>query len=84
VAAHFDGDICTDARVVLQAVDTHPLPLPAADALLRDRRWTPDLIDAAAEIAYRTAHPLDNTAGTIALRRRMVRASTRRVLTALM
>jgi 4-hydroxybenzoyl-CoA reductase subunit beta len=82
VVAHFDGDICTDARVVLQAVDTHPLPLPEVDKLLQGQRWTPDLIETAADIAYRTAHPLDNTSGTIALRRRMVRAYTRRALAA--
>jgi 4-hydroxybenzoyl-CoA reductase subunit beta len=82
VVAHFDGDICTEACVVLQAVDTHPLPLPEVNELLRGQRWTPELIEAAAEIAYRTAHPLDNTSGTIALRRRIVRAHARRALAA--
>ncbi len=84
VAARFDGDVCVEARVVLQAVATHPLPLPEAEALLRGRRWTPDLLEAAAEIAYRTAHPMDNTSGTIALRRRIVKSHTRRALDALL
>lgn len=83
-AAHFDGDICTQARVVLQAVATQPVPLPSVDNLLRGQRWTPDLLEAAAEEAYRAAHPMDNTSGTIALRRRMVRAYTRRALEALL
>ncbi|HLZ20833.1 MAG TPA: FAD binding domain-containing protein [Ktedonobacterales bacterium] len=83
VAARFDGDVCVDARLVLQAVATHPLPLPEAETLLRGCRWTPELMDAAADIAYKTAHPMDNTSGTIALRRRMVRAYTRRALEAL-
>ena len=84
VAAHFDGDLCTQARVVLQAVATQPLALPTVDALLRGQRWTPDLLEAAAEEAYRLAHPMDNTSGAIALRRRMVRTYTRRALEALL
>lgn len=83
-AAHFDGDVCTQARVVLQAVATRPVSLPTIDAMLRGQRWTPDLLETAAEEAYRAAHPLDNTSGTIALRRRMVRAYTRRALESLL
>ena len=79
-AARFADGVCTDARLVLQAVATQPLALPEADALLAGQSWTPELLDAAADLAYRSAHPMDNTAGTIALRRRMVRAHTRRAL----
>jgi 4-hydroxybenzoyl-CoA reductase subunit beta len=81
--ARFEGDTCADVRLVLQAVAPQPLDLPEAEDLLRGRRWTPDVIELAAEVAYRTAHPMDNTSGTIALRRRMVRAHTRRALEAL-
>jgi 4-hydroxybenzoyl-CoA reductase subunit beta len=84
VAARFDGEMCTETRVVLQAVATHPVALPAVGEMLRGQRWTPDLLDAAAEEAYRVAHPMDNTSGTIALRRRMVRAYTRRALESLL
>jgi len=83
-AAHFDGDVCMQAHVVLQAVATQPVSLPTIDDLLSGQRWTPDLLDAAAEEAYCAAHPMDNTSGTIALRRRMVRAYTRRALEALL
>lgn len=83
-AARFDGGVCVDARLVLQAVATRPLPLPEAEALLRGQPWTPELIEAAADVAYKTAHPMDNTSGTIALRRRMVRAYTRRALESLL
>ncbi len=79
-AARFAGGVCTDARLVLQAVATQPLALPEATALLAGQPWTPKLLDAAADVAFRTAHPMDNTAGTIALRRRMVRAHTRGAL----
>lgn len=82
-AARFEDGVCAQARVVMQAVATRPVELPAVDALLSGQRWTPELLEAAAELAYQAAHPLDNTAGTIALRRRMVRAYTRRALEAL-
>jgi 4-hydroxybenzoyl-CoA reductase subunit beta len=81
--ARFEGAQCADVRLVLQGVATQPLPLPEAEALLRGQPWTPDLLDAAAELGYKAAHPMDNTAGTIALRRRIVRAYIRRALDAL-
>lgn len=79
-AARFEDGVCAKARLVLQGVATEPQPLPEAEALLRGQVWTPELIEAAAESAYRAAHPMDNTSGTIALRRRMVRALTQRAL----
>jgi len=78
--ARFEDDICVEARLVLQGVGTAPLSLPEADALLRGERWSPDLIEAAAEIALRAVHPMDNTSGTIALRKRVIRAYTRQAL----
>jgi 4-hydroxybenzoyl-CoA reductase subunit beta len=82
-AARFEGDICAEAHLTLQGVATAPLPLPEAEALLLGQRWTPDLLDAAADIAYREAHPMDNTSGTIALRKRVIRAYTRNALASL-
>jgi 4-hydroxybenzoyl-CoA reductase subunit beta len=83
-AACFDGDACLEARVVLQGVATQPLRLREAEALLGGQRWTPEVLDAAAELAYKAAHPMDNTSGTIALRRRVVRAHTRQALQSLL
>lgn len=81
--ARFEDGLCAEAHVTLQGVATAPLPLPEAEALLRGQRWTPELIEAAAEIAYRAAHPMDNTSGTIALRKRIIRSYTRQALTTL-
>jgi 4-hydroxybenzoyl-CoA reductase subunit beta len=83
-AARFADGLCTEARLVLQAVATRPLRVPEAEELLRGQRWTPELLEAASEIAFKSAHPMDNTSGTIALRRRMVRAYTRRALDAVL
>ena len=82
-AARFEDDICAEARLTLQGVATAPLELTEAEALLRGKRWTPELIEAAAEIAYRVAHPMDNTSGTIALRKRIIRSYTRQALATL-
>ena len=84
VAARFDEDVCAEASVVLQGVATAPVSVPEAEERLRGARWTPELLNEAAEIAYRVAHPMDNTSGTIALRRRAVRSLARRALAALM
>ncbi|MGO8951189.1 MAG: FAD binding domain-containing protein [Ktedonobacterales bacterium] len=84
VAARFDGDVCTDVRLTLQGVATAPLAVPAAEEKLCNTQWTADLLEEAADVAYQTAHPMDNTAGTIALRRRAIRSLTRQALVALM
>ncbi len=81
--ARLEDDLSAEARVTPQGVPTAPLPLPEAEALLRGQRWTPELIEAAAEIAYRAAHPMDNTSGTIALRKRIIRSYTRQALATL-
>ena len=81
--ARFADGVCVEARLALQGVATAPLPLPEAEDLLRGRRWTAEIIDEAAEIALRAAHPMDNTSGTIALRKRIIRAYTRQALAAL-
>ncbi|HLY32190.1 MAG TPA: FAD binding domain-containing protein [Ktedonobacterales bacterium] len=78
--ARFDGDVCMEVRLVLQGVATRPVSLIEAETLLSGKRWTPDLVATAADMAYQAAHPMDNTSGTIALRRRIVRAYTQRAL----
>ena len=82
-AARFDGDLCVEVKLVLQGVATAPLPLPDVEDRLRGQRWTPELIEEAASLTYQSAHPMDNTAGTIALRRRAVRSYTEKALNAL-
>jgi 4-hydroxybenzoyl-CoA reductase subunit beta len=79
-AACFAEGVCTQARLVLQGVAMRPMRVSAAEALLTGRVWTPELLEEAADVAYRAAHPMDNTSGTIALRRRAVRACARRAL----
>jgi 4-hydroxybenzoyl-CoA reductase subunit beta len=82
--AHFQGNVCLDAHLVLQGIDTAPVSLPSAESLLSGTSWTPELLEEAASVAFREAHPMDNTSGTISLRRRIVQTYTRRALSQLL
>lgn len=74
-----DGTV-RDARVVLGAVASYPMPVPAAAEALVGRALGDAAIDAAAEAAYRPAKPMDNTDFTLSWRKEMVRVYVRRVL----
>jgi 4-hydroxybenzoyl-CoA reductase subunit beta len=74
VAARLDGLDVVDVRIVLAAVASRPLEAPRAAALLRGRRLTDDLIEAAAAAASDIAKPMDNTDFELVWRKAMVRA----------
>ncbi|MDQ6773113.1 MAG: FAD binding domain-containing protein [Candidatus Dormibacteraeota bacterium] len=80
VAARMDGGIVEWARIVMSGVGSHPVPAPAADALLAGRPLDPDSIAAAAELAAKPAKPLDNTDLTHFWRKRMVRVMVEEAL----
>ena len=82
-AARFDGDLCVEVAAGAAGSRDRSRSLPEVEEPLRGQRWTPELIEEAAALAYRSAHPMDNTAGTIALRRRVVRSYTEKALNAL-
>ena len=60
-AARFDGDRIMEARIVLGAVASRPLEVPAAAARLAGQSLTDDLIASVADDAYTLAKPMDNT-----------------------
>jgi len=74
-----DG-LIRDARVVLGAVHTHPLDVPVASELLEGQAPTLELLEAAAEAAYRRATPLDNADLVYYWRKRVTRVHVRRTL----
>lgn len=81
VALRLDAaGVCTEARIVLGAVTSAPLVVTEAAAVLVGQRLTPDVIDAAAQAAFRPAKPLDNTDLTLSYRKKMVRVQVARVL----
>ena len=77
-----DGDgICTDCKVVLNAVGSAPAEVPESGALLKGQVITEELIRDASEQAMKGAHPVGNTAGsTPHYRRRMAGILARRAL----
>lgn len=73
-AARFEGDRIVDARLVLGAVASRPLDVPAAAARLAGQALTDELIAAVAEDAYALAKPMDNTDFELLWRKKVVRS----------
>jgi 4-hydroxybenzoyl-CoA reductase subunit beta len=77
------GGFVREARIAMTAVASRPMLVPEAAAALIGSPLEDDALDAAAEAAHRAARPMDNTAGTIAQRKRTVPVFARRALRAL-
>jgi 4-hydroxybenzoyl-CoA reductase subunit beta len=71
---------CTDARIVLGAVESYPIEAGHAASLLIGQRLTPEVIAAAAQAAARPARPLDNTDMSLSYRKKMVPVYVARAL----
>lgn len=72
-----------DARIVLGAVASYPMPVAAAAEALLGQPLTDQSIGAAADAAFRPAKPMDNTDFQLAWRKEMVRPYVARALTQL-
>ncbi len=80
-AAELDANgICRHARLMLGAVASRPVRSEAAEQVLLGQRLTPEVIEAAAEAAWRMTRPLDNADLTLGYRKAMVRVYVRRAL----
>jgi len=73
VALRMEGETVREAAITLGAVASQPRPAPEAAALLIGQRLTPELIDAAADLAFKPGKPLDNTDLTHPYRKKMIR-----------
>jgi len=73
-AARFDGDHIVEARLVLGAVASRPLEVPAAADRLAGQTLTDDLMAAVADDAYALAKPMDNTDFELVWRKKVVRS----------
>jgi 4-hydroxybenzoyl-CoA reductase subunit beta len=71
------------ARLVLGAIASHPVEAIDAEKILIGQKLTPDVIDAAAEAAYKPAKPMDNADASYAWRKKMVRVYVQRALSEL-
>lgn len=72
-----------DARVVLTAVASFPERATAAEQAIVGEHLTEGVIQAAGQLIYRQAKPMDNTAGSIFHRKRMARVLFERALRSL-
>jgi aerobic carbon-monoxide dehydrogenase medium subunit len=78
----FDGDRCTDARVVVAGVDAVPLRLRAAEGALTgvSRADAGDAAREAADVAAEAVAPPSDIHASAAYRRHLTRAGVRRAL----
>jgi 4-hydroxybenzoyl-CoA reductase subunit beta len=80
VALQLERGRCEQARIVLGAIASRPFRVAEAEQALVGRAPTAAVIEAAAEAAYREAHPVENLDLPLAYRRRMVRVLTGRAI----
>lgn len=73
-AARFDGDRIVESRIVLGAVASRPLEVPAAAARLAGHTLSDELIASVADDAYVLAKPMDNTDFELVWRKKTVRS----------
>jgi len=80
-AVRIDADgICTEARLVLGAVATAPLPVPKEAEVLVGAPLTEETLSAAAEVAMSATKPMDALDLPLGYRRRMVMVHVARAL----
>jgi carbon-monoxide dehydrogenase medium subunit len=75
-----DGDICTEARIALGAVGPTVLRASAAEALLKGRKITDELIAQVGAQAMAECTPISNVRASADYRRSMVGVLTRRAV----
>ena len=83
VNVRMEGDVVSEARIVLGAVASLPREARPAAESLRGQRLTPDVISRAADLAAGPAKPLDNTDYAHFYRKKMTRVFVARALRSL-
>jgi len=76
----WDGKQVADARIVLGGVASWPQEVPEAAAALKDAALSDDIIESAADAAYRPSKPMDNTDFDLSWRKQMTRVYVKRAL----
>ncbi len=72
--------VCKNSRLALLGVSRKPMRARKAEKLLNEERIKKNLIDHAASVAAKEAHPLGDIFGSASYRRQIVKALTRRAL----
>jgi CO/xanthine dehydrogenase FAD-binding subunit len=79
-AVVFDGETCQEVRIFLGAVGPTPLRALETESLVRDKSFTPALIEQAGTKAAAEARPITDVRASADYRRQMVGVLTRRAL----
>jgi CO/xanthine dehydrogenase FAD-binding subunit len=79
-AATFNGGACTKVRIVLGAVAPVPMRATGAESLMQGRKWTPELVEEAAQEAAAEAKPISDVRASAEYRKQMVAVLTGRAL----
>ncbi len=82
-AVRLEKGVVADARVAITALGSSPVLVAKATAALLGSRLEDEAIERAGEAVYAVAKPMDNTAGTIAARKRIARVFAARALESL-
>lgn len=80
VAMKLEDGVCADVRVGLTAVNPAPLLVREVGGLLRGQRFSPELVEAAAQAVIRTGKPLKTSVSTPEYRRDILRVFAHRAL----
>lgn len=80
LAINNSDKICRDVRVVISAVGARPVAVDEVATVLKEKKLDDSLIQEASELAFKTAKPIANTAGTPSHRKIMVKTFVKRAL----
>ena len=75
-----DGKVVREARIVIGAVGTKPQELEEVGQLLAGKSLADGLMEEAAELAFKAAKPVANTASSFSYRKRMIRIMVKKAL----
>jgi 4-hydroxybenzoyl-CoA reductase subunit beta len=82
-AVRMDGDVVGEARLFLGGLGSAPVRAVEAEAFLRGKPLSDEVVRRAGDLAWKPAKPLDNTDFEHAWRKKMVKVYVRRGLEAL-
>ena len=75
-----DGDTCVDARIALGAVAPTPIRAPRAEALLKGRKITDEVLNEVSIAAMESCSPISDVRASAEYRKDMVRVFTKRAI----
>ncbi len=77
---HLDGDVIQEVKIRIGGAGSYAIHATAAEDMLRGQKATEELIQAAAQAAFKPARPMDNTDHEVAWRKKMAPIFTARAL----